>query len=96
MVLYFLRNISDLLQESTFPAVMIDEMTDIANPQEQVVIEMHRTDASFEVCEEFWGLYAVSCIDAASLFTVIKDTMLYGSIYPRTNFKGNAMMNVVL
>ena len=58
---------------------MIDATTDITN-QEQVIIVMHRIDASFEVCEEFLGLYAVSSIDAASLFAVIKDTMIQFTI----------------
>ena len=86
MALHILRKISNLFQESTFLAVMINETTDITN-QEQVTIVMHRIDASFEVREEFMGLYAVSSIDATSLFAVIKDTMLRFNI-PMSKLQG--------
>lgn len=86
MALHVLRCISDLLQESPFLAIMIDETTDITN-QEQVAIVMRRIDANFEVCEEFLGLYAVSSIGAASLFAVIKDTMLRFNL-PMSKLRG--------
>lgn len=54
---------------------MIDEMADLTN-QEQVTIVMRRIDEDFEVYEEFLGFYSVSAIDAATLFSVIKDAML--------------------
>lgn len=65
---------------------MIDATTDVTN-QEQVIIVMRKIDASFEVCEEFLGLYAVSSIDAAYLFAVIKDTMIRLNI-PMSKLRG--------
>ncbi len=53
---------------------MIDETTDVTN-QEQVTIVIRWINDNFEVYEEFIGLYAVPCIDAATLFSVIKDTL---------------------
>ena len=70
-----LRNISDKLQSSPYITIMIDETTDITN-EEQVTIVMRRIDDDFEVYEEFLGLYAVPSIDAARLFSIIKDCML--------------------
>ena len=51
---------------------MVDETTDVTN-KEQVTVVMRRIDENFEVFEEFLGLYRVSSIDAASLFSVIRD-----------------------
>ena len=54
---------------------MVDETTDVTN-KEQVTVVMRRIDEKFEVFEEFLGLYSVSSIDAASLFSVIRDTLV--------------------
>ena len=54
---------------------MVDETTDVTN-QEQVTIVMRKIDEDLAVYEEFLGLYAVSSIDAATLFTVIQDILL--------------------
>lgn len=70
-----LRNISDKLQSSPYITIMIDETTDITN-EEQVTIVMRRIDDDFEVYEEFLGLYVVPSIDAAHLFSIIKDYLL--------------------
>ena len=75
MALNISRIISNLLQKSPFLSIIINEMTDITD-QEQVAIVMRTTAANFEICEEFWGLYGTSSIDAASVFAVNEDTML--------------------
>ena len=75
MAMHVLRNLSDKLHKSPFVTIMVDETTDITN-QEQVTVVMRRIDEELVVYEEFLGLYAVSCINAATLFAVIKDTML--------------------
>ena len=75
MAMYVIRNISEKLQKSPFVTIMVDETTDVTN-QEQITVVMCRLDNHLEVYEEFLGLYAVSSINAATLFDVIKDTML--------------------
>ena len=75
MATHVLRSISEKLHKSPFVTIMVDEMTDITN-QEQVTVVMRRIDEELVVYEELLGLYAVSCINAATLFAVIKDTML--------------------
>lgn len=72
MALYVLRNMSQILQDSPFLTLMMDETTDVSN-KEQVVIVMRRVSESFEVHEEFLGLCEVSSIDASTLTTVAKD-----------------------
>ena len=67
--------VSDKLQSSPYSTIMVDETTDITN-EEQVTIVMRMIDDDFEVYEEFLGLYAVPSIDAAHLFSIIKDCML--------------------
>ena len=58
--------------DSPFLTLMMEETTDVSN-KEQVVIVMRRVSESFEVHEEFLGLYEVSSIDASTLTTVGKD-----------------------
>ena len=60
-----LRDVSSMLQTSSFLTVMIDETTDISN-QEQVTVVMRRIDENFVASEEFLGLYTVSKIDAST------------------------------
>ena len=72
---HVMRNIAEKLHRSPFVTIMVDETTDITN-QEQVTVVMRRLDEHLVVYEEFLGLYAVSCINAATLHDVIKDTML--------------------
>ncbi len=73
MALSVIRKVSENLHKSPFLSVMIDETTDVTN-QEQVTLVIRWINDNFEVYEEFIGLYAVPCIDAATLFSVIKDT----------------------
>ena len=61
--------------EVTLFSIMVDETTDVTN-KEQVTVVMCRIDEKFEVFEEFLGLYSVPSIDAASLFSVIRDTLV--------------------
>lgn len=75
MAMHFIRNISEKLHKSPFVTIMVDETTDVTN-QEQVTIVMRRLDEDLVVYEEFLGLYAVSSINAATLFTVIQDILL--------------------
>ena len=72
MALYVLRNMSQILQHSPFLTLMMDETTDVSN-NVQVVVVMRRVSESFEVNEEFLGLYEVSSIDASTLTTVAND-----------------------
>ena len=46
MALYILRNMSQILQDSPFLTLMMDETTDVSN-KEQVVIVMRRVSESF-------------------------------------------------
>ena len=68
-----LRQFSLKLQESPFICIMNDETTDITN-KEQVTIVFRSVSDQLEVDEDFVGFYTVSRIDAATLFSVIKDT----------------------
>lgn len=72
--MHVLRSLCEKLQSSPFIAVMIDETTDVTN-EEQVVIVMWWIEECFEVSEEFLGLYSIPAIDAATLFSVVKDCM---------------------
>ncbi len=74
MALSVITKVSENLHKSPFLTVMIDETTDVTN-QEQVTIVIRWINDNFEVYEEFIGPYAVPCIDAATLFSVIKDTL---------------------
>ena len=75
MALSILRNIAYELQKSSFLTIMVDETTNVIN-KEQVTVVMHRIDEKFDIFEEFLGLYSVSSINAASLFSVIRDTLV--------------------
>ena len=65
---------------------MIDETTDVTN-KEQVTIVIRRIDDDFSVYEEFLGFYTVPTIDAATLFSVIKDTFVRLNI-PLSKLRG--------
>jgi hypothetical protein len=75
MAMQVMRKISEKLHKSPFVTIMVDETTDITN-KEQVTVVMRRIDEDLVVYEEFLGLYTVPRINAATLFDVIKDTML--------------------
>ena len=66
MSLQVISEISTLLHGAQFYTVMADETTDVSNC-EQVTICIRWVSASFEVHEEFIGLYAVRKIDANTL-----------------------------
>lgn len=74
MATHILRDVSSSLHESSFLALMLDETTDIAN-NEQTTIVLRRVTESFDVHEEFIGLYKVPSIDAATLTSVAKDAL---------------------
>ncbi len=69
-----LLTVSKCLQELPFIALMLDETTDIGN-DEQTTIVLRRVTDSFDVHEEFVGLYKVPSIDAATLTSVAKDAL---------------------
>ena len=70
-----LREIASTVQKAPFYVVMADETSDIAN-KEQVTLILRWVSESFEVHEEFIGLYQVDAIDAKTLTAVITDTLL--------------------
>jgi len=74
MATHVLRHLSHKLQESPFISIMIDETTDVTN-KEQVIIVFRSVKDEFEIDEDFVGFYAVPRIDAATLFSIIKDTL---------------------
>ncbi len=61
---------------------MLDETTDIGN-DEQTTIVLRRVTDSFDVHEEFVGLYKVPSIDAATLTSVAKDALSILKLYAR-------------
>ena len=75
MSLRVLRELMTKFKESPFVTIMIDETTDITN-KEQVTFVLRTVDENFQVDENFLGLYTVSCIDASTLFSTIKDVLL--------------------
>lgn len=54
---------------------MVDETT-VISKHEQVVICIHRVSKTFQVHEDFIGIYKVDQVDAGTLVFVIKDTLL--------------------
>ena len=75
MALEVLRQVAVNLQGASFYTIMVDETTDISN-DEQVVLCLRWVDNTFDVHEEFVGLYKVESISSNSLVAVIKDTLL--------------------
>ena len=61
--------------QSNFYTIMIDETTDASNA-EQVVIVIRWVSDDLSVHEEFIGLYHTSSIQAQSLVSIIKDSLL--------------------
>ena len=70
-----LRQVAVNLQGASFYTIMVDETTDISN-DEQVVLCLRWVDDTFDVHEEFVGLYKVESISSNSLVAVIKDMLL--------------------
>ena len=75
MALHVLRQLTAKFHKSPFITIMIDETTDITN-QEQVVVVLRTVGENFSIEEDLVGLYSVSRIDATTLVTVIKDTLI--------------------
>ena len=67
-----LRTIASRLQDTPFFTVMVDETADNSNV-EQVVMCLRSVDDTFEVYEDFVGLYEVPAIDAQHIYQVIVD-----------------------
>ena len=70
-----LREVTACLQQSPFITLMMDETTDLSN-QEQSVIVLRWVSEDFEVNEEFFGVYNIPNIDAATLTMAAKDNPL--------------------
>ena len=75
MAMHVMRDIRSCMQQSPFLALMMDETTDISN-NEQTTIVIRWVADNLEVHEEFLGLYHVPSIDAHTLTTVAKDTLV--------------------
>nr|XP_034336066.1 zinc finger MYM-type protein 1-like [Crassostrea gigas] len=75
MALKILRDVAAHIREDGFILIMVDETTDQSN-REQVVIVNRHVDSDLNVQEEFIGLCTVPSIDAATLTSVILDTLV--------------------
>ena len=75
MSLKILREIISNIHNAFFYTVMVDETTDCSN-KEQVLLVIRWVDEQLILHEEFIGLYSVPAIDADTLTTVIKDSLL--------------------
>ena len=75
MSLKVLREIVLKIHKASFYTVMVDETTDSSNT-EQVVIVIRWVDGQLIVHEEFIALYSVPAIDADTLTSVIKDSLV--------------------
>lgn len=73
LALHVQKVVAMSVQSSQFLTVMIDETTDVTN-REQVVLR--RITETFQVFEEFLGLYHVDSITAECLSKVIFDSLL--------------------
>lgn len=75
MAVHVLQTIATSLQSSPFLTIMIDETTDISNHEQVAIVFRYITD-SFQVFEEFIGLYNIDSIGAECLSKVILDSLL--------------------
>ena len=69
------RGILSKITESPFLALMVDETTDILN-KEQLVSVIRRTDADFDVHEDFFNMHEMKSTDAESITSTIKTVLL--------------------
>ena len=69
------RMILRKITESPFLALMVDETTDISY-KEQFVFVIRRTDADFNVHEEFLDMHEMKSTDAESITATIKTVLL--------------------
>ena len=76
MGITILREIASTIRKAPFFVIMADETADIANKEQVTLIIRWVSPKSFEVHEEFIGLYQVDAIDAQTLTAVITDTLL--------------------
>ena len=75
MSLRILREITSAMQKALFYTVMVDETTDCSN-KEQAVLVIRWVDGDLNVHESFIGLYSVPAIDANTLTTIIKNSLV--------------------
>ena len=75
MAMRVLRQIAGSLQSASFFTVMADETTDVSNV-EQVVVCLRWVSETFEVEEEFVGLYKVASTGAEVIYGAIADVLL--------------------
>eukprot|EP00105_Crassostrea_gigas_P017526 XP_011435339.1 PREDICTED: zinc finger MYM-type protein 1-like [Crassostrea gigas] len=75
MALKILRDVAAHIRKDGFFSIMVDETTDQSN-REQVVIVIRHVDSDLNVQEKFIGLCMVPSIDAATLTSVILDTLV--------------------
>ena len=74
MALRVLREIATSIRSAAFFTVMVDETTDISNV-EQVVICLRWVTETFEVHEEFVGLYEVASTRSEIIYAAITDVL---------------------
>ena len=58
---------------------MVDETTNVSN-KEQLTIVIRWVNDSFDVCEEFLGMYSLNTTDADSIVSAITDVILHFEI----------------
>ena len=75
MALRVLREIAASIQTTPFFTVMVDETADISNV-EQVVVCLRWVSETFEVQEDFVGLYEVASTRAETIYAAITDVLL--------------------
>lgn len=75
MALKILRDVAARIRKDGFFSIMVDETTDQSN-REQVVIVIRHVDSDLNVQEKFIGLGMVPSIDAATLTSVILNTLV--------------------
>ena len=70
-----LRKIIGYTHKSPFLAIMADETADVSN-KEQLAIIIRWVSDSFDVFEEFLGMYSLNTTDADSIVSAITDVLL--------------------
>ena len=75
MALRILRKVAGNIKSNEFYTIMADETTDKSN-REQVVLVFRHVDDDLNVHEDFVGFHQVNSIDAATLTSVIEDTLV--------------------
>ena len=70
-----LTEISNLLRNSDFYAIMVDETPDLSS-KEQAVICFRSVNDKLEVSEDFYGLYQVDSTKSDDMFQMVQDVLL--------------------